>query len=252
MCAGKRRETSSESLGVTKLSSSWPAGPPLHAALSCFGASTSPLLTKAVVFALSPFTLYLTGTGAVWVLEGTGLPCSYLSLLIAMAFILSAGCSALSMGCCAVQTCCTLASCCGCKPSSSASKALYIGIYFVCAVLAVILRYYGQQALQTWISVISVCDGGACWGQQADYRISGALFAFFLIMTVLTAAWRAAHTGAWFLKLIFFIGLLAVTLAIPNSFWDGYSQFSRYGSIIFMVLQVRGVVPFGPFQASVS
>ena len=158
-----------------------------------------------------------------------------------MAFLLSSAFTVASCGCCALQTCCTLASCFGCKPSSSASKALYIGIYFLCAVLAVVLRYWGQDALQGWVSVIGVCTDGACWGQQADYRISGALFLFFGIMAALTAAWRAAHTGAWLLKLLFFILLLGLTLLVPNSVWSGYSQLSRYGSILFLIVQVSRV-----------
>ena len=98
--------------------------------------------------------------------------------------------SLLSAGCCAINTCCTLASCFGCKANSAGAKALYIGIFFVCAVLAIVLRYWGQDALSSWVSVINVCNDGACWGQQADYRISGALFGFYVLMAIATAVYR--------------------------------------------------------------
>ena len=136
--------------------------------------------------------------------------------------------------------CCTLASCFSCKASYGASKALYVGIFLLSAVLGIVLRYEGQAALSGWATVLGVCTDAQCWGQQADYRISGAVFTFFLSLALLTAVYRPAHLGAWFVKLLYFLLLLGVTLAIPNTFWVGYSQLSRYGSVLFIIAQVSG------------
>ena len=130
-------------------------------------------------------------------------------------------CGVSQMACCAVsstlQLCCSLGSCFGCKSTSAtAARAVYVLLFGLSATLAVFLRYWGEAALSPWVSSIAVCNDGACAGQQADYRISGALFAFFFIMMVLTAMSRAAHAAAWLLKVLVFIVFLGLTLLIPN------------------------------------
>ena len=62
----------------------------------------------------------------------------------------------------------------------------------------------------------SVCNSDSCYGQQAAYRISGAMFAFFIAMSIITAICEVVHLGAWLLKLIVYVGVLGITLAIPN------------------------------------
>lgn len=154
---------------------------------------------------------------------------------------LGAACGMATMACSLVTNtcvvCCTVASCFTCKPSYGASKLLYVGIFMLSAVLGIVLRYEGEAALSSWAKTLNVCTNAQCWGQQADYRISGALFAFFITMAALSALYRPAHLGAWFVKLLYYLLLLGVTLAIPNDFWVGYSQFSRYGSIFFIIAQ---------------
>lgn len=142
------------------------------------------------------------------------------------------------------NACCTFASCFTCKPSYGASKLLYICIFMLSSILGIFLRYWGEEALSSWTKTLGVCTNAQCWGQQADYRISGAVFAFFALMSVLSAAYRPAHLGAWFLKLLFYVLLLGLTLLIPNDFWVGYSQFSRYGSILFLIVQVLIIIDF--------
>lgn len=79
------------------------------------------------------------------------------------------------------------------------------------------MRYWGQAALSGVPLIGSVCESDACYGQQAAYRISGAMFAFFFILALITATCKVAHLGAWLAKVIAFIAVLAITLAIPNS-----------------------------------
>jgi hypothetical protein len=52
------------------------------------------------------------------------------------------------------------------------AKATYVLIFLFSAVLGIVLRYYGEQALSSWVSIMqNVCTDGKCWGMQADYRI---------------------------------------------------------------------------------
>ena len=152
--------------------------------------------------------------------------------------------SMVSIGCMTCNLCCSLAACFSCKASYGASKALYVGIFLLSAVLGIFLRYWGEAALSGWAKTLNVCTTGQCWGQQADYRISGAVFAFFATMAALSAVYRPAHLGAWFVKLLYFLLLLGLTLAVPNDFWNGYAQFSRYGSVLFLIAQVLIVIDF--------
>jgi len=87
----------------------------------------------------------------------------------------------------------------------------------------------------------NVCVDNACFGVQANYRISSAVLAFFLFMAVLTAVAPFTHHGAWLLKLVAYVALLGISLAIPNTFYDTYSEIARYVSILFLLLQVRDI-----------
>lgn len=154
-------------------------------------------------------------------------------------------CWAVSCACCVGSSCCSLLSCFTCRRGSPrAAKLVYLAIFFISAVLGIFLRYWGQDALGGVPVIGSVCTDYQCFGQQAAYRISGALFAFFLVLTVLTALFAASHLGAWLIKVLVYCGFLAVTLAIPNYFWVGYSQLARYGSVLFLLLQVFIIIDF--------
>jgi serine incorporator 1/3 len=96
-----------------------------------------------------------------------------------------------------------------------------------------------------WVPTLTgVCQDNACWGAQGAYRISGGLFAFYLVMAAVVVVYRPAHLGAWFIKLLLFLGLVACTIPIPAWFWDGYSVFARYASIIFLFLQIVVLIDF--------
>lgn len=153
-----------------------------------------------------------------------------------MAFLLTS-CAAS----CALQAlasaCCSIAGCL-LPRSAKVAKILYVSIFAASAVLGIVLRYYGEQALSSWVAVMKVCDTGACWGLQADFRISSAVLAFFLIMTLVTVVLPCLHHGAWLLKLLLYVALLGISLAISNDFYETYGQIARYGSIVFLVIQV--------------
>jgi hypothetical protein len=104
--------------------------------------------------------------------------------------------SLMQCACCVGSSCCSLLSCFTCRRGSPrAAKLVYLAIFFISAVLGIFLRYWGQDALGGVPVIGSVCTDYQCFGQQAAYRISGALFAFFLVLTVLTALFAASHLG---------------------------------------------------------
>ena len=164
-----------------------------------------------------------------------------------MSSLVALGCDAVYMACCAAQCagylCCSLASCFGCSERSPAlAKLIYLFIFLSSAVLAVVLRFYGQVTFSSawYIPTISVCDSTlqSCFGVQAVYRVSFALAIFFAFMALLTAAFPVTHLGGWLLKLVLYIAFLGVTLLFPNSAMTTYAEAARVFSIFFLLSQV--------------
>lgn len=181
----------------------------------------------------------------------------------------------LGCACCAassVCSCCCSASSAVCVGRSRGSKLLYPLIILFAAVLGIVLRYHGEAALAGWVSSMRVCQDGACWGLQSNYRISGATTGFFAFMTLFTAVYPPTHVGAWAIKIAFYILLLGLSLLINNgTMWCGalgvqrrsartrrpapccrcdadffttYAEIARYASIVFIVIQMIVVVDF--------
>lgn len=147
--------------------------------------------------------------------------------------------NALCSACC--SACCSVAGC-FLPRSAKLAKLFYLILFTFSACFAIVLRYYGSEILGGWVATIKACavDGAgasACFGLQAVYRLSASLCGFFFIMALLTFCVPILHHGAWLLKLLAFIVLCGISLAIPNNFFVGYAETSRYLSIGFLVLQ---------------
>jgi hypothetical protein len=158
----------------------------------------------------------------------------------------SFACNAVSWACCAAQcagqVCCSIGSCFGCsKPSALAAKVLYIVIFLLSATLAVVMRYYAEPSLASWVPEITRACGAdlaSCFGAQAVYRISLALAAFFALMCGLTTLAPITHYGGWLVKLLLFLLFLGLTLLVPNSNMLVYAEAARVFSVVFLVSQV--------------
>lgn len=171
------------------------------------------------------------------------------------------------------SACCSIAGC-FLPRSAKLAKLFYLLLFTFSACFAIVLRYYGSEILGGWVATIKTCavDGAgasACFGLQASciamapsahrllltrrptcavddanplvlqavYRLSASLCGFFFLLAGLTFCVPILHHGAWLLKLLFFIVLCGISLAIPNTFFVGYAETSRYLSIGFLVLQ---------------
>lgn len=146
---------------------------------------------------------------------------------------------------CAQSICCSLASCFGCHFNKRLAKLLYLLIFALAGTLAVVLRFWGQQALQSWVSVISTgCDAGQCWGVQAVYRVSWSLAIFFAFMTVLVAVFPVTHYGGWLAKLMLWVLLLGLSLLVSNGSMQTFAEAARVFSVIFLLAQCLIVVDF--------
>ena len=83
------------------------------------------------------------------------------------------------------------------------------------------------------------CLNELCQQTQAAYRVCFAMFAFFIIVGVLSAVAVSFHYSYWILKLALMFGLIVTSYLIPNSFFDNvFVEFSRVVAGFFLLLQV--------------
>jgi len=147
-----------------------------------------------------------------------------------------------------VASACTKA-CCG---KSKESKTGHLIFLFLTTVVALILRYWGAPLLIHFYSYnIDICTSDSCYGEGAVYRISVALFVFFLFHALGlllgggSCIRKPSYAANWALKLLFFIGLLVAAFFIPNQFYDdGYVHIARLVSGVFLVLQIILLIDF--------
>jgi len=93
-------------------------------------------------------------------------------------------------------------------------------------------------------------DPDKCYGEGAVYRISLALFVFFLIHAVFLrfsgdCMKTPSYLANWALKVFFLILLLVGAFLIPNPFYDdGYVHIARIISGVFLILQIILLIDF--------
>ena len=93
-----------------------------------------------------------------------------------------------------------------------------------------------------------MCCEDVCAGTFSIYRFSFVLAAFFGTLALFTAgttqAGAKAHRGFWFAKVFFLASLLVSSLFITNGWLEGYREFARYSSFLFLLLQILLLIDF--------
>ena len=152
--------------------------------------------------------------------------------------------------CCAGAACCK----CLCLPAKAAGVAAknYAKIGYVVFsigwILLTIIMMYFFNWLFDWTDSFgfecpeSAGGGNACTGASALIRLSWSLAIFHIIMLVIVSLRSnfsaAFHDGCWGAKFLIVAGILIPSLWIPNDpVMDGYLEFARIVSIIFLMYQ---------------
>jgi hypothetical protein len=141
-------------------------------------------------------------------------------------------------GCCV--GCCSALQECRVK-HGVASRIPYIFIVFIFSIFAVFMSLYGEEVFyrnHLFHTKLSVCNSASCKGNGSVYRTSFALFVFFLIHVILVYFMNSFHWLFFGCKLFFLIGFLTATFWMPNAFFDGYADFARIASVVFLLLQI--------------
>lgn len=155
------------------------------------------------------------------------------------------------MGCC--LSCCGImckVGCCGAGKTKTGSKLIYLLIMFIVIILGVFIRVYSEDM---WDGLYSFDNGcpeanqpgrNLCMGMMGVYRVSWALFTFFLVIALFTFLAKGFHTGMWFIKIPILLVFLIYPFFVPNSFFEAYSEVARVGSVLFLMLQALILIDF--------
>jgi len=146
---------------------------------------------------------------------------------------------------------------CGCAACSKAcgdtkkgNKAFYVLLLFGMIIVALTLRYWGGNIvvplyIYTYDYQIPCLD--RCIGYAAVYRISAALFFFYMIhcgMLLCRGCGRTMNEANFVIQLLIFIVVLIGCWCIPSQFYDGYVEVARVVSGVFLILQIALFIDF--------
>ena len=160
------------------------------------------------------------------------------------------------IGSCAAS-CAAYCACEACKTCTKglerASRIGYTLLFTMSIFLAWLLRDYAQPMLKKipWINEMGLHPSDEWFGKQAVYRVSMGNFAFFSLFALLLIGVKykgdargRLHHGGWFLKICAWLSFNIIPFFLPNSVAEGYSWFARFGSGIFLVMQMLILLDF--------
>lgn len=134
--------------------------------------------------------------------------------------------------------------------SPRTTKLFYILLFGCATILALILRFNSENfdlgPLTVNCASSNSTSGVYCKGDASVFRISLVLTLFFLFMAVVSFFSESFHRGFWAIKLTLLIGGIVGCFFIPNTAFDnnGYAWVARFGSIIFLTLQILVLIDF--------
>lgn len=154
--------------------------------------------------------------------------------------------------CCLGEAACCVGtqaiSCCG-RALQCGGKIGYPIVLFIGTLLSIVFRFFLIDQLDTILKHVggsSVCAGvtnqdakNACYGNQFVYRIGFAMVLFFSTMFLLVICFRkAAHDGAWCMKVLYMLGIFIASLWITDDHMANFAAVCLGGAGIFIVVQV--------------
>jgi hypothetical protein len=107
------------------------------------------------------------------------------------------------------------------------------------------MTFYGEKKLytnHTFHVTLKICNSKSCEGNGVVYRTSFALFLFFLIHALLVRIFREFQWMFLICKLLILIGFIIGSFWIPNNFYEGYAEFARVASALYLVVQLMVLI----------
>eukprot|EP00475_Leptophrys_vorax_P033100 TRINITY_DN5179_c0_g1_i1.p1 TRINITY_DN5179_c0_g1~~TRINITY_DN5179_c0_g1_i1.p1 ORF type:complete len:419 (-),score=111.57 TRINITY_DN5179_c0_g1_i1:1303-2559(-) len=131
-----------------------------------------------------------------------------------------------------------------------ASRWVYLGLFAIGVVVALILGEYGSNFMTDFVlfSDFGTCTTNQCLGNQAIFRVSFAMTIFFVLLALFTVFLPAKYVVSQLVipgaSLIFFL-LVIFAFFIGNGFYNAYANVARAFTPIFLLLQIIVLIDFG-------
>jgi len=152
--------------------------------------------------------------------------------------------------CCAGCTICK--GCCSCFQSICGAtfkqqiKLTYLIIMIIAMIFTIIVLYYASYILDPFTDYIHCSDqtGGkwVCLGVSSVYRmsLSLAILHFLILLACLTKSEfsKQVNEGCWCLKVLLIFVIWVLFFFVPNTFFEGYSDFAKFIGALFLFFQI--------------
>ena len=149
--------------------------------------------------------------------------------------------------------CCFGSACCSCccrglaacsVPAKNYPKAAYVAFDFILMLIATFVMYALRPIAEDndWIYCNEGSGGGdECFGTSAVLRASFILFCYHLLILLFLIprgnCSSVVHDGFFLFKFLVVFGAYIASFWMSNDFFDGWGNFCRVGSILYLIVQ---------------
>ena len=158
---------------------------------------------------------------------------------------IGAVCGAICQGLCCFGSAACNCCCKGCRACGVSAKAFpkvaYLVFDVIFMLIAMVLMYTFRPLFRDtdWLECNDASGGGyECFGTTAVLRMSFILFLYHLFILLLLIprgqCSSCIHDGWFTLKALLVFGAFIASFWMPNSFFTGWADFCRVGSMIYL------------------
>ncbi|XP_054782429.1 uncharacterized protein LOC129289644 [Prosopis cineraria] len=157
-----------------------------------------------------------------------------------------------------LASCCAACACDACRTAVSSisrrsARIAYCGLFAFSLIVAWILRVVAAPLMEKipWINHFAHTPSKEWFEIDAVLRVSLGNFVFFTILAILMIGVRSQkdprdslHHGGWMMKIICWCLLVIFMFFLPNEVIDLYETSSKFGSGLFLLVQVVLLLDF--------
>ncbi|MCD9640853.1 hypothetical protein HAX54_026561 [Datura stramonium] len=157
-----------------------------------------------------------------------------------------------------LASCCAACACDACRTvvsgiSRRSARIAYCGLFALSLILSCILREVAAPLMEKipWINSFHTTPSREWFETDAVLRVSLGNFLFFTILAILMIGVKSQkdprdgmHHGGWMMKIIFWCILVIFMFFLPNGIISFYETISKFGSGLFLLVQVVLLLDF--------
>lgn len=157
-----------------------------------------------------------------------------------------------------LASCCAACACDACRTvvsgiSRRSARIAYCGLFALSLIVAWILREVAAPLMEKipWINHFHQTPDRAWFETDAVLRVSLGNFTFFTILALLMVGVKnqkdprdSLHHGGWMMKVICWFLLVIFMFFVPNEVISFYESISKFGSGLFLLVQVVLLLDF--------